>query len=822
MRQQLKFLRIDVHMNGGGKSNAGSSGSVTPLKSPPVTNPFQVRDARASYSLPEPVREALSKLSLSSSSPVVDNLANSILEMGQSVLNSHFQPRGAAATSSKTGVPEEPITSEAIGPQSPHVDSANNASVHSDSGTPLRSPVTNPSLSGNAVKADIISSAPEPVRKFLSNLSRSNAASSSQLPVNLTDLISLVGQSVLDSYCQPHVTAGPFSKNGVPEEPITSEARGPQIPSVYLASNATQQVEAENVIPQHVEAGNVSRGVVSTSNSSQQVEAGNVIRSVTTAAGVAAVDLNIPPCDPHSSQSINVNKAPLSSVPDGDGKKGKMSTVDSFAGEGVSSGTPSSSAGPSNSSTQTTSLSSGAFIDCPFSGTYTINSWTPPPLGNSLIPPFKRSHSHTEAMTGMFHKGVRCDGCGVYPITGPRFKSLVKENYDLCNICFNEMGNGTDYIRMDRPASARAPQCLYEHTKNFPTLPPPIVKKGAFLKYARPKLDSRFILDVNVIDGTMMAPSTAFTKIWRMRNNGTIVWPTGTQLVWIGGDKFSDFHSVDLEVPEDGVPVEKELDIAVDFTAPQLPGRYISYWRMSTPSGHKFGQRVWVLIQVDASLKDSFYDSSQGLNLNIPLDVGGSKGPQVIDINIQPIEDDTFLQTRNPNAPIEPVNQMGDKEPRLEVENEVPINEATFVAPAALAPATSVAPSSVSYPIIDLSETAPAVPSNQQSSTVEVPSSSLGIGGTNSVEESLLKELEEMGFKHVDLNKEILRMNEYDLDQSLDDLCSVVDLSGVSEWDPILEELQEMGFRDKEMNKRLLKKNNGSIKRVVMDLINGE
>lgn len=42
-----------------------------------------------------------------------------------------------------------------------------------------------------------------------------------------------------------------------------------------------------------------------------------------------------------------------------------------------------------------------------------------------------------------------------------------KENYDLCNICFNEMGNGTDYIRMDHPASARGPRCVYGHTKNF-------------------------------------------------------------------------------------------------------------------------------------------------------------------------------------------------------------------------------------------------------------------------------------------------------------------------------------------------------------------
>lgn len=193
-------------------------------------------------------------------------------------------------------------------------------------------------------------------------------------------------------------------------------------------------------------------------------------------------------------------------------------------------------------------------------------------------------------------------------------------------------------------------------------------------------------------------------------------------------------------------------------------------------------------MKVDASLKDSFYDSAQGLNLNIPLDVNGFEGPQVIDINVQlqPIEDDTFHQPQNPNAPTEPVNQIIDKEPGQELGNKLPVNEATFVGPVASPPATSVAPSSDSYPIIDFSSTAPAVPSNQHTSTVDAPSSSVGMGGNNSVEETLLKELEEMGFKQIDLNKEILRMNEYNLEQSVDDLC------GVSEWDPILEELREM------------------------------
>lgn len=38
---------------------------------------------------------------------------------------------------------------------------------------------------------------------------------------------------------------------------------------------------------------------------------------------------------------------------------------------------------------------------------------------------------------------------------------------------------------------------------------------------------------------------------------------------------FSGFMN-SCQIPADGVPVDGELDIAVDFTSPKLPGRYIS------------------------------------------------------------------------------------------------------------------------------------------------------------------------------------------------------------------------------------------------------
>jgi next-to-BRCA1 protein 1 len=94
-------------------------------------------------------------------------------------------------------------------------------------------------------------------------------------------------------------------------------------------------------------------------------------------------------------------------------------------------------------------------------------------------------------------------------------------------------------------------------------------------------------------------------------------------------------------------------------------------------------------------------------------------------------------------------------------------------------------PVPVLYPMIDISETATTGPF-EPLPAVDAPASSEGVNMESVVEKTLLKDLEEMGFKQVDLNKEILRRNEYDLEQSVDDLC------GFAEWDPILEELQEM------------------------------
>ncbi|KAL8256906.1 hypothetical protein R6Q59_028947 [Mikania micrantha] len=452
-------------------------------------------------------------------------------------------------------------------------------------------------------------------------------------------------------------------------------------------------------------------------------------------------------------------------------------------------------------------------------------------------PQMNRFRLDNNGMGNIFHRNVSCDGCGVHPITGPRYKSKVKDDYDLCNACFEGMGNATDYIRIDRPINGF--KHLLTPFKGFnnpsPRIPPPMLPHLVRIPGPKPsqsELDSRFILDVNVLDGTIMAPLTLFTKIWRMRNNGSIIWPCGSQLQWIGGDRLSNSDSVDVEIPVDGLHVDKEIDIAVTFTAPELPGRYVSYWRMASPSGQKFGQRLWVSIQVDASMKNA---GDTLINLNLPPVM---RDLEAVNQDYLPdnmfCRNDIFSDYKNTSVDLPPKDhEMSFPDnggvastvttpvtPAIassSVFNSTEVGTALGSTTSGLYPTVGLDTEPINYPTVDISVLPPIMSSGAASLPTEVVPP-LGSGGRviSDEEEDLVKYLEQMGFKRLDLNKEILRLNNYDLEKSIDDLC------GVLEWDPMLDELQEMGFVDDETNWRLLKKNNGSIKRVVMDLINEE
>ncbi|CBI14950.3 unnamed protein product, partial [Vitis vinifera] len=722
---------------------------------------------------------------------------------------------------------------------------------------PMRPPFDlRPFQDGNAGVAEFIKSVPEPLLEAFSKLSTdftSKAASSAPVLSEVLTCLSKMGESYLNSVSPSEVGADSSTHNRSSDNSVdplvTENTKAPQADSKQELLPTAELKDSNSKLNEVGTTGPVSRGIASNVPATDNKEA-NVESNVAPVASndpsvdkrketkkeskyapIACSDCANDPSVDKRKETKKESKYPPVACSDcaSDGRKGtKKGSVDHY-GEKLADCVASTwNAGyprPYNPDpSHITCLDSGIskkissdgrnyaapnfgnpFSDCPFTGM--------PPVNNSLLstgarprpPLFKRSYK--DAMGGTFHKGIQCDGCGVHPITGPRFKSKVKEDYDLCSICFSDMGNEADYIRIDWPARQHPWSFKMSHDPmqqpevHSPAQPYPSI--GCGIRVRQPHLDSRFILDVNVIDGTVMAPSIPFTKTWRMRNTGNAVWARGTRLVWIGGDRFSEKDSV--EICRDCVPIGEELEISVDFTAPEFPGRYISYWRMAAPSGQTFGQRVWVLIQVDSSLKDLLGDSMPVINLNFPPSSGGSKSPQIIDVNVEPVVDGGLVEVNEPVKPI--VKEHANKNQEL----NFPIDDnllATNVVPGPVSPENN---SSVSYPIIDFSDAAPI--SGVDKAALDQAALEEVMGKNDGVEQSLLKALDEMGFKCDAFNKEILRMHEYDLEETVNHLC------GVGEWDPILEELKEMGFNDTELNKKLLRKNNGSLKRVVMDLI---
>ena len=103
-------------------------------------------------------------------------------------------------------------------------------------------------------------------------------------------------------------------------------------------------------------------------------------------------------------------------------------------------------------------------------------------------------------------------------------------------------------------------------------------------------------VDVNIPDGTTMSPGQDFIKTWKVRNSGSCPWESGYELVYAGyadGDLSGQFQPL-TEVIQPG----QEVELSVQFTAPDEVGEYLSAWQMQNPAGVTFEEIIFVKIIV--------------------------------------------------------------------------------------------------------------------------------------------------------------------------------------------------------------------------------
>jgi hypothetical protein len=102
-----------------------------------------------------------------------------------------------------------------------------------------------------------------------------------------------------------------------------------------------------------------------------------------------------------------------------------------------------------------------------------------------------------------------------------------------------------------------------------------------------------FVRDVNIPSGTVLAKDQVFTKTWKVENTGTCAWTPQYILVSAGGDTLG---GETMRISKT-VTVGDWSELSVELQAPENPGKYTSYWRLSSGQS-MFGATLAVSIVV--------------------------------------------------------------------------------------------------------------------------------------------------------------------------------------------------------------------------------
>merc|ERR1719240_703867 len=228
-------------------------------------------------------------------------------------------------------------------------------------------------------------------------------------------------------------------------------------------------------------------------------------------------------------------------------------------------------------------------------------------LYQRIPPPFVHQIPPDAAATGI-HPGVECDRSGMNPIVGMRYH-LRGHNYDLCQAEYDKLSQQEKLLYTAIPPPVTTAGCGgnnnnnsnngcankrglrgAEFFKDSGRFGPHMAANGwgwggggchgwgggggwgagggwgggghcGGMMGNPAKLAARFVRDVTIFEGTQMAPQTAFTKIWRLKNSREVPWPPGTRMLFVGGDQMSTEMSVPLSR---ATPVEpgEEVDVA--------------------------------------------------------------------------------------------------------------------------------------------------------------------------------------------------------------------------------------------------------------------
>ncbi len=172
-----------------------------------------------------------------------------------------------------------------------------------------------------------------------------------------------------------------------------------------------------------------------------------------------------------------------------------------------------------------------------------------------------------------------------------------------------QVNNALASMKADGTLSAMVEQYMGVVPPPFPTVTPtipstqPTSTPGITLTPATCVDGMEYVADLNLDDNNMttpppMKPGQPFRKGWRIRNTGTCTWDSRYRLTYDSGNTPASSMGGQPTPIQGMVPPGAVYDIYVDLVAPFKPGVYQGFWVMRNQVDLKFGNRVWVGIEV--------------------------------------------------------------------------------------------------------------------------------------------------------------------------------------------------------------------------------
>ena len=167
------------------------------------------------------------------------------------------------------------------------------------------------------------------------------------------------------------------------------------------------------------------------------------------------------------------------------------------------------------------------------------------------------------------HENVKCNGCGVTPITGVRFKCTQCSDFDFCELCEAGSEHPHPFLKVDRAVSGGN----FNQAWTGPR----------FMGDAMPKME---MVSQQWRGEDAVSPGEHVYRSWIVKNTGSEPWPAATRLVYQRGDVYGETIEVSVLQPN------QEVTIGLQLVAPMTEGKFRGCFSLVTTKGQMFGEEL--------------------------------------------------------------------------------------------------------------------------------------------------------------------------------------------------------------------------------------